>query len=92
MQERVKEDSTIKGVVGYKALDYKDVEPILMQLRSYATKYPGFVGAGILVSEQNHSVGVMISTWETTESWRTWVGSKGTLELLQRARISVTPL
>ncbi len=92
MQERVKEDSTIKGVVGYKVLDYKDVEPILMQLRSYATKYPGFVGAEIVVGEENHSVGIMVSTWKTTENWKTWAGSKGTLELLQRARISVTQL
>ncbi len=92
MQARVNEDGMIKGVIGYKVLDYKDVEPILMNLRSYATEYPGFVGAKIIVSEQDHSVGIMISTWETMENWRTWVGSKGTLELLQRARTSVTHL
>ena len=92
MQARVNEDSMTKGVIGYKVLDYKGVEPILMNLRSYATEYPGFVGAKILVSEQDHSVGIMISTWERMENWRTWVGSKGTLELLQRARTSVTHL
>jgi len=90
MQARVNEDGMIKGIIGYKVLDYKGVEPILMNLRSYATEYPGFVSAEILVSEEDHSVGVMISTWETIENWRTWVGSKGTLELLQRARTSVT--
>jgi len=92
MQARVNENGMIKGVIGYKLLNYKGVQPILMNLRSYATEYPGFVGAKILVSEQDHSVGIMISTWETMENWGTWVGSKGTLELLQRARTSVTHL
>ena len=90
MQAIVKKDGMIKGIIGYKVLDYKNVEPILMQLRSYAMQYPGFVDADFLVSEGDESVGVMISTWETMENWRTWVGSKGTEELLRRARTSVT--
>ena len=84
--------SMMKGIIGYKVLDHNSVEPILMNLRSYATEYPGFIRAKILVSEENHSVGVMVSMWETMENWRTWEGSKGTLELLQRARTSVTHL
>ena len=78
-----------KGIIGYKVLNHEDVEPILMKLRSYAREYPGFVGAEILVNEEDHSVGVMISTWETMENWRTWVGSKGTIELLQQAKTAV---
>jgi antibiotic biosynthesis monooxygenase (ABM) superfamily enzyme len=90
MQAIVKKDGMIKGIIGYKVLDYKNVEPILMQLRSFAMQYPGFVDAEFLVSEGDESVGVMISTWETMENWRTWVGSKGTLALLRRARTAVT--
>jgi hypothetical protein len=52
----------IKGIIGYKVLSYKDVEPILMQLRSHAMQYPGFVGAENLVSEEDFSVVIMIST------------------------------
>ena len=92
MQSRVNEDGMIKGIIGYKVLNYKGVEPILVNLRSFATKYPGFVGSKILLSEKDHSVGVMISTWETIGNWRMWVGLKGMLELLQRARTSVTHL
>jgi antibiotic biosynthesis monooxygenase (ABM) superfamily enzyme len=80
----------IKGIIGYRVLNYEDVEPILMKLRSYAMEYPGFLGAEILVGEGDNSVGVMISTWETIENWKTWVESKGTLELLQQARTDVT--
>jgi len=90
MQAIVKKDGMIKGIIGYKVLDYKNVESVLMQLRSCAMQYPGFVDADFLVSEGDESVGVMISTWETMENWKTWVGSKGTLELLQRAKTAVT--
>ena len=90
MQAIVKKDGIIKGIIGYKVVEYRNIEPILTQLRSCAMQYSGFVGAEFLVSEEDHSVGVMISTWETMENWRTWVGSKGTLEVLQRAKTSVT--
>jgi heme-degrading monooxygenase HmoA len=90
MQAIVKKDGMIKGIIGYKALDYKNIEPILMQLRSCAMQYSGFVDADFLVSEEDQSVGVMISTWETMENWKKWVGSKGTLEVLQRTKTSVT--
>ena len=90
MQARVKEDGMIKGIIGYKVLDYKDAEPILTQLRSHAMQYEGFVTAENLVSEEDFSVVMMISTWETIENWRTWVESKETLELLQQDRTDVT--
>jgi heme-degrading monooxygenase HmoA len=91
MQAIVKKEGMIKGIIGYKVLDYaRSAEPILTQLRSYAMQYPGFVDAEFLVSEGDQSVGVMISTWETMRDWSTWVGSKATLALLQRARTVVT--
>lgn len=79
----------VKGIIGYKVLSYKDVEPILMQLRSHAMQYPGFVSAENLVSEEDFSVVVMISTWETNENWRTWVESKRTRDLLRKAKAVV---
>jgi len=79
----------IKGIIGYKVLSYKDVEPILMQLRSHAMQYPGFVSAENLVSEEDFSVVVMISTWETIESWRTWAESRITKDLLRQAKAVV---
>jgi heme-degrading monooxygenase HmoA len=79
----------IKGVIGFKVLSYKDLEPILMQLRSHAMQYPGYVGAENLVSEEDFSVVVMISTWETIENWRTWVESRVTRDLFRQARAVV---
>jgi len=79
----------IKGIIGYKVLSYKDVEPILMKLRSHAMQYSGFVSAENLVSEEDFSIVVMISTWETIEGWRTWVESRITQDLLQQAKTVV---
>jgi antibiotic biosynthesis monooxygenase (ABM) superfamily enzyme len=79
----------IKGIIGFKVLNYKDLEPILMQLRSHAMQYPGYVGAENLVSEENFSVVVMISTWEKMDNWKTWVESSRTRELLRQARAVV---
>jgi heme-degrading monooxygenase HmoA len=90
MQAIVKKNGMIKGIIGYKVLDYKNVETILMQLRSCAMQHPGFITAEFLVSEGNGSVGVMITTWETLENWKTWLGSKATGVLLRRARTAVT--
>jgi heme-degrading monooxygenase HmoA len=81
-----KEAAMIKGIIGYKVVHYKDVEPILMKLRSHAMQYPGFVGAENLVSEEDFSVVIMISTWETIENWRTWVDSRRTRDLLRQAK------
>jgi heme-degrading monooxygenase HmoA len=76
----------IKGIIGYKVLNYKEVEPILTRLRSHAMQYPGFVSAENLVSEEDLSVVIMISTWETIETWRTWSESRITKDLLRQAK------
>jgi heme-degrading monooxygenase HmoA len=80
----------IKGIIGYKVSSYKDVEPTLLQLRSHAMQYPGFVSAENLVSAEDFSVVMMITTWQTMENWRTWTESKITKDLLQQAKALVT--
>lgn len=89
MQAIVKKDGMIKSIMGYKMLDHQDMGQILMQLKSCVMQHPGFVDAEFLVSEGDQSVGLMISTWESTENWKTWVGSNGTEALLRKARIAV---
>ena len=74
----------IKGIIGYQVTSYKDVEPIFMQLRSHAMKYKGFVSAENLAKEEDFSVVVMITTWETIENWRTWAKSMITKDLLRQ--------
>ncbi|MDH4067656.1 MAG: antibiotic biosynthesis monooxygenase [Dehalococcoidia bacterium] len=89
MEAIAKKDGMVKSIMGYRMLHRKHVEQILMQLKSCAMQYPGFVDAEFLVSEGDQSMGLMISTWETMENWQTWVGSKGTESLFRRAKIAV---
>ena len=89
MQAIAKKDGMVKSIMGYKMLHRKHVEQILMQLKSCAMQHPGFVDAEFLVSEGDQSIGLMISTWETTQNWQTWVGSEGTEALFRRAKIAV---
>jgi len=74
----------IKGIIGYKVRRDKDVEPILMKLKSHAMQYPGFVSGENLVSEKDISIVAMVSTWETIEHWRTWQDSGITQDLLRQ--------
>jgi heme-degrading monooxygenase HmoA len=90
MQAIVKKDGMTRGIIGYRVLDYKGLEPVLMKLRSHAMQYSGFITAENLVSEEDVSVVMMISTWETMEKWRAWMESKRTQELLQQATTDVT--
>jgi antibiotic biosynthesis monooxygenase (ABM) superfamily enzyme len=89
MQAEVKKRSVVKGIIGYRALDCRNVEPTLVQLRSYATQYPGFVDAEFMINDGDKSVGVMMSTWQTMENWSMWLRSQGTVELLREAGAAV---
>jgi heme-degrading monooxygenase HmoA len=81
-----KKTAMIKGIIGYKVLRYEDLEPILMKLRSHAMQYPGFIGAENLVSEEDLSVVMMTTTWQTIENWRTWAESNITQDLLRQSK------
>jgi heme-degrading monooxygenase HmoA len=75
----------IKGIVGCKVRKDRDLEPILLKLKSHAMQYPGFQGMENLVNEDNASVVAMITTWERPEDWRLWAQSRVTQELLRQA-------
>jgi len=80
----------IKGIVGCKVRKDRDLEPILLKLKSHATQYQGFKGIENLVSEENASVVAMVSTWESLEEWKSWAQSTITQELLRQAETLLT--
>ncbi|MDH4269783.1 MAG: antibiotic biosynthesis monooxygenase [Dehalococcoidia bacterium] len=75
----------IKGIVGCRVRKDRDLEPILFKLKSHAAQYQGFKGMENLVSADNGSVIAMVSTWESSEAWKSWIGSAITKELLRQA-------
>lgn len=76
----------IKCIVGCKVRKDRNLEPVLLKLKSHATQYQGFKGMENLVSEDNASVVVMVSTWESLENWKSWAQSMITQELLRQAK------
>jgi heme-degrading monooxygenase HmoA len=75
----------IKGIIGYKVREDKDLQPILMKLKSNAMQYPGFMSVENLISEKDISVIAMVSAWDKLEDWRLWENSRITQELLRQA-------
>jgi heme-degrading monooxygenase HmoA len=75
----------IKGIVGCKVRKDRDLEPVLLKLKSHAMQYQGFKGMENLVSEENAFVVAMVSTWERLEDWKSWAQSTITQELLRQA-------
>ena len=75
----------IKGFVGCKVKKDRDLELILLKLRSHAMQYQGFKGMENLVGEGNDSVVTIVSTWNTLEDWQSWAQSRITQELLRQA-------
>ena len=73
----------VKGIIGYKVGNYKDIEDMLMKLRSHAMQYPGFVSAENLVSDVDSTVVIMISTWQSIDNWRAWLKSRITQDLIR---------
>jgi len=52
-------------------------------------QYPGFLGAENLISEEDLSVVMMITSWQTMENWKSWTQSKVTQDLLEQAKAVV---
>ncbi len=75
----------IKVIVGYKVRTGEDINPILLELRSHAMTYPGFVGAENLISEKDISIIAVVSTWVKAEDWRLWEKSTIRQGLLRKA-------
>jgi len=80
----------IKGIVGCKVRKDRDLEPVLLKLKSHATQYQGFKGMENLVSEESASVVAMVSTWESLEDWKSWAQSSITQEVFRQAETLLT--
>ena len=76
----------IKGIVGYKVRKDRDLEPILLKLKSHALQYQGFKGMENLFGEENASVVATVSTWENLEDWVSWAQSAITQDILRQAK------
>ena len=55
--------------------------PLLLELRSKATTQPGYISGETLRNVNDPEDYVVISTWQSVESWKAWEASKGRGEI-----------
>ena len=75
----------IKVIVGYKAKNIWEIQPILHKLRTLALQYQGFIGFESLQGEKEKNMIVEITTWDNVYSWNLWESSTLRQDILKEA-------
>lgn len=75
----------IKVIIEHKVKKEGDMSSLLLELRAAAMQYAGYVSAENLLSAEDSSKIVVVSTWQTLEDWRVWEKSRIRTTLYQRA-------
>jgi len=75
----------VRVLVGYKVKAGSDILPVLTQLRSSVSTFPGFVSVENLLREGDDSIVVVMSTWQRAEDWRAWEASKLRQAIMRQA-------
>jgi len=52
------------------------LKDLIMQLREHVVKQPGYVSGESLKSVERPDEYLVISTWESDNAWKAWLGSK----------------
>ena len=55
--------------------------PLLLELRSRATTQQGYISGETLRNVNDSQDYVVISTWQSVETWKAWEASKGRAEI-----------
>lgn len=50
--------------------------PMLIQLRALAVSQPGYISGETLRNVDDPEEHLVISTWQSTDSWKSWLSSK----------------
>jgi len=58
--------------------------PMLIQLRALAVSQPGYISGETLRNVDNPEEHLVISTWQSTDSWKSWLSSKQREEIQKR--------
>ena len=47
---------------------------IAVEMRSVATKRPGYISGETLIDTENHGTIIVVSTWRSVQDWKRWEG------------------
>ena len=79
-----KEVVMIKVIVEGHVKEGNSLPPLLRELRAAAMHQPGYITGETLVSTEDKSIVVVISTWRSLEDWKTWETSETRAKLYQQ--------
>lgn len=74
----------IKVVIERRLKKGEDISPLLRELRATAMHHPGYITGETLVSTEDRSNIVVLSTWQKVEQWRTWEASASRAKLYEQ--------
>ena len=77
----------VKVIIEHTVKKGRDISPLLLELRTAAIQYPGYVSAENLLNAEDSSKIVVVSTWQSLEDWRAWEKSRVRTTLCQRAEV-----
>lgn len=60
------------------------LRPLLLDLRSLATKQKGYISGETLRNLDNKEEYLVISTWQTIDYWKTWLSSKQRADIQEK--------
>jgi len=75
----------VKVVVEFKLKSGANIRPILLELKTNAITYPGFLGAEHFVDTKDTFHYTAISSWETAEDWANWEFSTSRTSIINKA-------
>ena len=76
----------IKVIIERHIKGSESLSPMLRQLRTAAMQQPGYVSGETLVSTEDSSSVVVISTWHSLDDWKAWETSEARAKLYQQVR------
>ena len=76
----------VRVIMGFNVSPDIDIQPILLDLRSYALQCPGFMTAENPSAQRNYSIIIYVTSWQSVANWNFYEKSIITQKLLQRIR------
>ena len=74
----------IRVIIERRVRKGEDISPLLLKLRTAAMQSPGYITGESLLSTEDSSNVVVLSTWQTLENWKAWAKSEIRTRLSQQ--------
>ena len=78
----------IRAIIERHLKNGESLTPLLRELRAAAMHWPGYISGETLVSTEDKSIIIVISTWRSLEDWKVW----GTSEMRAKLYQQIEPL